>query len=361
MSSLLRGGPVEQALTLAGWLAAEGDQVQAVCADETVAQRFSQAGAASVVLPLRHALDALSARRLWRVMRGADVVHAHDRRSGLWVRLGPRPRPGGVRVYTVHGLPEPYLPLPVGRARPGLRARLAYEGLDASLARRADAVVVPSRTVADILVRRLGYPRGRLRVVPNGVTPVHGGAPGPAESVGTVGSLEPVKGLDVFLRAAARVGARRPAVRFTVFGEGSQRDALARLADDLGLGKRVAFPGHVPQERAFAELGIFILSSHMENSPMALLEALAAGVPAVATRVGGVVEITGEDAALLVSAGDDAALAVAIERLLDDPARRADQAQAGRARVFERHTAQANAAAMRAVYAAALEDRGRRA
>lgn len=361
MSSLSRGGPIEQALALAGCLTEAGDEVQAVCASETVAHRFAQAGAASVVLPLRHPLDAPAARRMWGAVRGADIVHAHDRRSGLWVRLGPRPRPGGVRVYTVHGLPEPYLPPPVGPARPGLRAKLAYEGLDAALARRADAVVVPSRTVADLLVRRLGYPQRRLRVVPNGVVPTGGGAPGPAESVGMVSTLEPVKGVDVFLRAAARVAARRPAVRFTVFGAGSQCDALTRLATDLGLDERVAFPGHVLQERAFAELGIFVLASHMENSPMALLEALAAGVPAVATRVGGVAEITGEEAASLVPAGDDAALAAAIERLLDDPSRRTRQAQAGRARVAERHTAQANAAAMRAVYTTALEERGRRA
>lgn len=330
--------------------------MQSVCASRSVAERFHDAGAAPVVLPLRHALDASAALRLWRVARGADVVHAHDRRSGLWVRLGPRPRPGGARVYTVHGLPEPYLPPPLAPVRPGLRARLVYEGLDASLARRADALVVPSRAVADALVRRLGYPAERLWVVPNGVDTRAVGGPGPVESVGTVSVLEPVKGLDVLLQAAAQVAEHRPTVRFTIFGEGSQRADLERLATELGIEGRVAFPGHVSQAEAFGRLGVFVLSSHMENSPMALLEALAAGVPAVATRVGGIPEITGEDAASLVPPRDAVSLAKAIERLIDDPQRRASQIAVGRRRVAERHSALANARAVRAVYAQALGD-----
>jgi glycosyltransferase involved in cell wall biosynthesis len=360
VTSLQRGGPLEQALALARCLVVSGDAVQAVCTGAQVAERFTQVGARSAEIPLRHPLDLPAARRVWAAVEGADVVHAHDRRSGLWVRLGPRPRRDGVRIYTVHGLPEPYLPPPVGPSRPGLRAKVAYGGLDRALAHRADAVVVPSQAVADILVRRLGFPSERLRVVPNGVEPFTI-EPGPVECVGTVSVLEPVKGLDLFLRAAALVAARRPAVHFAIFGEGSQRGALEALAGELGLDDRVIFHGHVAQARSFAELGVFVLSSHMENSPMALLEALAAGVPAVVTRVGGVPEITGEDAATLVPAGDHTALAHGIEQLLDDPARRADQAAAGRRRVAERHTARRNAQAMRDVYERAQHERRARA
>ena len=74
-----------------------------------------------------------------------------DRRSGLWVRLGPRPRPGGLRVYTIHGLPDEYLGLPGQPASPGIRARFAYRGLDAALCRRADVIFVPSRAFAELV------------------------------------------------------------------------------------------------------------------------------------------------------------------------------------------------------------------
>ena len=102
-----------------------------------------------------------------RALAGVDVVHAQDRRAGLWTRL--LPPAGAARVYTVHGLPEPYLPPPAGSERPGLRARLAYRGVDALLARRADAVITVSHAVERELVTRLGWPAERITVIPNGV------------------------------------------------------------------------------------------------------------------------------------------------------------------------------------------------
>ena len=159
VTSLDRGGPVEQAVALATALVEAGDEVRAVCASEAMAERFAAAGADTAVIGLRGALDGASARRIWRRVAGADVAHAHDRRANLWVRAGPRPRRGGVRAISVHGLPEPYLPQPVGPPRPGLRATIAYRGLDAALCHRAELIVVPSRAVAAALARRVGFPR----------------------------------------------------------------------------------------------------------------------------------------------------------------------------------------------------------
>jgi hypothetical protein len=123
VSSLARGGPVEHTVTLAGGLAARGVEVLAVCATPQVAERLAAAGARAAVIPLRHQLDAGGARRVRRALAGVDVVHGQDRRAGLWTRL--LPPAGAALVYTVHGLPEPYLPPPAGSARPGVRARLA--------------------------------------------------------------------------------------------------------------------------------------------------------------------------------------------------------------------------------------------
>ncbi|MDQ3092342.1 MAG: glycosyltransferase family 1 protein, partial [Actinomycetota bacterium] len=87
-TSLERGGPVEQAIVLASGLTAQGVSVVGICANESLAQRFSAAGAHAEVLPSRRWRDAGAAMRLRRLAAGADVRHAHDRRTGLWVRLG---------------------------------------------------------------------------------------------------------------------------------------------------------------------------------------------------------------------------------------------------------------------------------
>jgi glycosyltransferase involved in cell wall biosynthesis len=351
VTSLERGGPVEHTDCLARALTADGVDVGVVCANRAVAERIRSGGVEAVEIPLRRSFDPAAARRIWQYARGADVIHAEDRRSGLWVRLGSRPRSGGLRVYTVHGLPDEYLPPPVGPASPGVRAELAYRGLDRLLCRRADAVIVPSHAVETVLQERLRFPRRKLTVIPNGVSP----PPSPLASpdgrlVGTVSTLEPVKGLDVFLRAAARLAANRPDLRFAVFGTGSVEGSLRALARSLDIEDRVEFPGHVAKEQALGRLSVFVLSSFMENSPMALLEAMAAGVPAVATRVGGVPEIAVEGTAQLVGPGDDAELGGAIGRLLDDRELGERQALAARERVLDRYTATRSAQATLAVY-----------
>jgi glycosyltransferase involved in cell wall biosynthesis len=351
VTSLDGGGPIEHTLSLASAMSSSGVDVDVVCANGAVADRMRSAGVEAPVLPIRRTFDPAAARRIWRYARGADVIHAEDRRSGLWVRIGPRPRAGGLRVYTVHGLPDEYLPPPVGPSEPGVRAELAYRGLDRMLCRRADAVVVPSRAVETLLVERLRFPPKKLTVIPGGVAPPPSAREDPDESlVGVVNTLEPVKGLDVFLRAAARLAAEHPQVRFAIFGKGSVEGSLRALARSLGIEDRIEFPGYVPKELALARLEVFVLSSYMENCPMALLEAMAAGVPAVATRVGGVPEIAVDGTAQLVDPGDEAALAAAIERLLVDRALRERQAIAARSRVLDRFTSTTAAAATLALY-----------
>jgi glycosyltransferase involved in cell wall biosynthesis len=357
VAHLERGGPIEHTLQLAGAMAHDGVDVGAVCASGEILERFRAAGADATEIPLRSSWDGRRARQVWSYVRGSDVVHAQDRRSGLWVRLGPRPRPGGLRIYTVHGLPDEYLPLPGQRASPGARATLAYRGLDAALCRRADAIVVPSSAFAELLASRLGFPRRKLTVIPHGVdvpkTPIS-----PGSLVGTVSLLEPVKGLDVFLRSAARLSRRRPELRFAIFGSGPEANRLASLARRLGIGERVEFPGYVPRSEALGRLAVFVVSSYVESGPLTLLEAMAAGIPVVATRVGGVPEIAAEGTAQLVPPGDDAALADAIARLLDDTGLRERQAWAARERVLAHYTPEACARATLDLYRRLLAARG---
>ena len=356
VSSLAEGGPVEHTVTLARGLAGMGAEVDAVCATPEVAERLDAAGARAYVVPLRHSLDARAARLVRRRLAGRDVCHAQDRRSGLWLRLLPPPNRRAVRVYTVHGLPEPYLPHTGVAPRPGARAMLAYRGLDAGLARRADAIVTPSRAMEKMLVRQLGWPAARITVIPNGVEL---GEPLQrcGTSVGSLSAFVPVKGLDVFLAAAAQLAERRPDLRFLLFGDGPDAGALLEHSVQLGLGDRVAFPGWVPTRAGLAQLAVLVLPSHMENAPLALLDAMAAGVPIVATRVGGVPELAPPGTARLVNPGDADALARAIERVLERRSETAAQIAAARRHVERHGGADAMAGRTLALYRRLLEAR----
>jgi glycosyltransferase involved in cell wall biosynthesis len=281
----------------------------------------------------------------------------------LWVRVAPRrgdwrrPRRaagpsspaqrGPLRVHTLHGLPEPFLT----GAPPSLAARVAYRGLDRGLRRFTDVLVTPSHAMAQLLAQRVGYDVGELVVVPNGVdvpdAPLSRG-----DLVGTIALLEPVKGLEYLIDAAKLL----PGARFVIFGTGSQERDLRERARGLP----IEFAGYVPSAEALKRLSIFVLPSIMENSPLALLEALAAGIPAVASRVGGIPEYAAPGTATLVPPRDPVALAGAIAELLDDPALATERARAGRAAAQERSAAR-TAERMLELSAAELSRRGWRA
>jgi glycosyltransferase involved in cell wall biosynthesis len=313
VTSIPHGGPIEHAVLLARDLTALGVDVRAVVCTEELAARFPRAA----VIPLRHQLDAAGAVRVHRYVRGADIVHSHDRRAGLWMRLIP-----GTRVHTLHGLPDPYL------GSPSWRARLAYGQFERRLP--ADALFAPSHAAARMLKARVGYTRP-IEVVPNGADIPPEVFPR-GELVGTLSAHEPVKGLDVFLAAVPLVLARRPETRFAIYGTGSLEAELRAAARGLP----VAFPGHVPAEQALRELAVLALPSHMETSGIALLQAMASGIPAVASRVGGIEETAPEGAATLIAPNDPEALAVAILDLLEDPDFAEARIRAGRDAAFER-------------------------
>lgn len=349
VTSIDRGGPIEQARLLAKGLAQEGASVLVTCANEQLAERFAGDGVRAAVAPLRHQADIAGARRVWRLSRGADVVHAHDRRAGLWVRIGPRPRRGGLRIYTSHGIPEPFRPPPVGPERQGWKDILLYRYIDAWLCARVDMVIVPSLAVAEDHVKRLGFPAAKMVVIPNGVE-LPSFAPGDGDLIGTFSVLETYKGIDVFLRAAAQLAERHPEWRFATFGSGSQASNLETLAEQLGIADRVERPGFVAGPYALRRLRVYVLSSYWENAPMALLEAMATGVPVVATAVDGVPEIVDDTVARMIPSGDPEALASAVEELCDNAELRERLVRAARERVQERFTAARNSQAIAALY-----------
>jgi glycosyltransferase involved in cell wall biosynthesis len=220
----------------------------------------------------------------------------------------------------------------------------------------ADALVAPSRAIEREL-KAAGFPRPRIHYLPNGVAVpparepadrvaarVALGAVDPALNPADraplaiyAGRLHEAKGLADLVAAWEAIVARRPNARLCLAGEGPFRGALAEQIEVGGLEGRVVLAGafdHVDELLAAADL--FVLPSHQEGMSLALLEAMAAGLPIVATDIPGNRDLLSSGRhALLVPPRDPAALAAAIERLLDEPELGARLGAAARGRVAE--------------------------
>ncbi len=149
-----------------------------------------------------------------------------------------------------------------------------------------------------------------------------------------VGRLAAVKGVPILLEALSALAPDYPGLRLTLAGDGPDRAALEAQARELGLSDMVRFTGYAAQSEIAEMLAcadIFVLPSFAEGVPVVLMEAMATGLPVIATQVGGVAELVRDGAGILVAPGDVDALAAAIADLLDDPERRARMGQAGAA------------------------------
>jgi glycosyltransferase involved in cell wall biosynthesis len=160
------------------------------------------------------------------------------------------------------------------------------------------------------------------------------GIPEDAPVVGTVANFKAAKDHATLLRAAAQVRQAVPSVRFVLVGQGPLEAETRRLAGELGLEGTVVFAGfRTDAARLMAAFDAFALASTYEGLPIALVEAMATGCPAVATRVGGVPEVVADGVqGILVPSRDPAALADGLERLLGDRALRAEMGAAAAAR-----------------------------
>ncbi|MCW2952841.1 MAG: putative glycosyltransferase [Conexibacter sp.] len=237
-------------------------------------------------------------------------------------------------------------------------------GAVAALAREAYATADVVTSVCGANARAqlaAGVPRERSRVIPNPAPAAQVAAlterdAGPFR-VGLVGRVVAIKDVATFLRAAAIVAAELPACEFAVIGplehEPGYADACRRLAAELEIGDQVTFTGETDPAPWYRRLDVVALTSISEAQPLALLEAMAAGVPLVATAVGGCPELVA-DAGLLVAPRDPAATARALLRLAIDAPLRARLGAAGRARAVTGHAPERVNAAYRELYARAV-------
>lgn len=256
---------------------------------------------------VRERLDALNAAVVQtHGYKATAVGYALSRRSG--------PRPPWIGFF--HGATDK-----------DLKDR-AYHAVERRMLRRADRIVVVSRTQTDHFP---GCARA-LRVIPNAMVPLPDADPADARAVaerladrvrprlGVIGRLSPEKGVDVFLRACANLA--RDGTPFTgvVVGDGPEERALRMLARELGLNDRIEFLGRVESVgEVYRHLDLVVLPSRSEGLPNVLLEALAADLPVVATRVGAVPEVlAAPGSGHVVEPGSPDALAAAVRTALLD-------------------------------------------
>ncbi len=282
-------------------------------------------------------------RALWGLCRlirrvRPTIVHTHTSKAGLLGRLAAFLCRVPVRVHTFHGhVLEGYFSPPVS---------LAVRLIERVLAWGTTAIVCISPLQRADLVERFEVVRPhKAHVIPlgldlepfgelsaqRGLLRTELGLGAETCVLGTVGRLVPIKAHDILLQAFARLAARQDDVVLCIAGDGPLRGELEQTARELGVSGRVLFLGIRYDLRSlYADLDVFVLSSRNEGTPVALIEALAAGVPAVATKVGGIPDVVGASAAaVLVEPDDPEGLAHAVASLLEDPEARAAMSTAG--------------------------------
>ncbi len=335
------GGP-EHVITLARQLQAASWQALVVCPEGPLRERCAQAGIASAGLGMSGPQLAAAPVRLRQLARrfDADLVHSHALRAGMMVR---RARTGLPWVHTHH------LDGWFTTSRPRLMAHRHELRL---LAARADRQIAVSAAVLEFLEVELGVGGAHLRLVANGIDPLRPRLrPRPAGArVGTLARLTHAKGIDLAVMALAAPAGRD--LSLLVGGSGPELRSLIDLAASLGVASRVHFLGDVADRQQFFDsCDVVWVPSREEPFGLVACEAMSAGVPVVASRVGGLPEILDPpNSGVLVGPANPAALASVTAALLADSERYQRLSGAGVERVLQHFSAQKMGALTRGVY-----------
>jgi glycosyltransferase involved in cell wall biosynthesis len=268
----------------------------------------------------------------------ADVIHAHGYKADIYTYLALRGA-GVPLVSTCHTWYDTD------------RMLRLYGMVDRFVLRSYARVVAVSEEVRQRLLKA-GVREGKIRMVRNGIDlrPLRGASASLRGElgvngglvVGLVGRLAWEKGVDVFVRAAARVLEEMPDARFVVVGEGPDREKLEQLVEELKVGEGVRMLGRREEMPGiYASLDVMVSSSRQEGLPMAILEGMASGLPMVATAVGEVPTVVKDDCTGVLVAPDDVeALAAAIAALLRDGERRRRLGAAARQLIEDEYSAE---------------------
>jgi glycosyltransferase involved in cell wall biosynthesis len=310
---------------------------------------------ATLCRPLSPFDDVRTLLRLYREFRALRpaIVHTHMAKAGMLGRVaaaaynltrGAEPRAKVIHTYHGHVL-DGYF----SRAATAL-----FIGIERMLARISDRIIAISPAIRGELLTTYRIGRAdQYEVVPLGfdLAPFAAvddrarqearralGIPAEALVISTVGRLTAIKQHRLFLDTVKRVVDAEPRAIALIAGDGELRGDLEAHAAALGISDRVRMLGwRRDLATIYAATDVFLLTSRNEGTPVALIEAMASGVPGVSTDVGGVGDVMGGDTGRMAPFGDAAGLASAIVELLSDPALRAQLGARARARVLEHY------------------------
>lgn len=359
------GGPAIQAARLTGDLEPLGYRTvllhgQVGSAEGSMADLLRPDAEARYTPTLRRELSPLADSRAFAVIWSAlrefrpDIVHTHMAKAGLLGRLAAhlhnrtlarKHRARIVHTYHGHVLDGYFSP----------RATAVFIAAERRLSRWTDALVAVSPIIRDDLIERFGIgTRERFHVVPLGFDLAALAAtdtssrvaarraldlPPDVPVIGTVGRLTAIKNHELFIDAARLLAARTPSALFLIVGDGERRADLEAAAARAGLAGRIRFLGwRRDLATVYGALDVFVLTSRNEGTPVALIEAMAAGVCGVATRVGGVPDVISDSTVGVLVPGDDPSrLADEVDGLLRSGPRRRDIGERARASVLGRY------------------------
>jgi glycosyltransferase involved in cell wall biosynthesis len=276
-------------------------------------------------------------------------------------------QPAVVHVNTLHCLQEALVARRAGFPVLVHSHEIPPAGLKGRVARAvtwrgAHEVIAPSRASAAALARRGSVPG--IVHEPTVVPKADGAGPRPAGApvvVGSIGILSRRKGSDLFVDAAERVLSARPDVEFRLVGsiEDSPEAPWARELVARAVAAGIHYAERVDVEEELRGWDVLVMPSRLDPFPLVVLEAMAAGRAVVGTAVDGIVDQLDDDAGVLVAPEDPAALAQAIEALVDDPARRAELGARARERVERNFTVEHTAAGLDDAYRRTQRSAGR--
>lgn len=265
--------------------------------------------------------DLSATRSLYTHIRDLkpDVLHGHGAKGGAYARLiGTVLRLRGnkvARVYCPHGGSLHY--------DPNRFEGRVYHLLESILGRLTDGLVFVSDYERAAYESKIGEPKAQTRMVYNGLTQEEFKQVAADEDAADflyIGMLRDLKGPDLFIEALYNIRLKTGvAPRAHIVGEGPDEERYRKMIVSLGLDKAVTFHGALPAREAFKLAKTVVVPSRAEAMPYIILEAVAAGRPLIATRVGGIPEIFGRHAGRLIEPGHIGKLTVAMENALADP------------------------------------------
>ena len=369
------GGPAIHALLLTQGLRARGYETLLVAGREgpgegSLGDLAAQKGVGPLFLPemgreVRPGRDLVALFRLLRLFRQRqpEIVHTHTAKAGAIGRVAAKLAGIPIIIHTFHGhVFHGYFSRGMTRIFLAIERRLAVastkvlavsemqrrELLCLRIGSPESVVVMPLGLELDGLLRsdrRRGEIRRRLGASPE------------VPLIGVIARLVTIKDLSTFLEAASALHRSRPDVRFLIVGDGELRSRLEQEAHALGLDQCVHFLGWQRDlEPIYADLDLVVLSSLNEGTPVSLIEGMAAGLPVVATEVGGVPDLVEHGkTGLLVPPKDSKALSAAMEALLGDPERRREMGRLGREAVYPKYSDAALIDRMDRLYSSLLQ------